>query len=150
MGHSSAQTYLQRSISRDRLCLGFSIQRILNGRHGLRRPKGLSMALCRLLGDQGRRAPKGLQYVVLLWLLCQPLSKDAYLAWHPVLGLGAEGGVSCTCLVNLIPQLTHCGFSPIGSQARCTGTSCRGTQPAAGSPKFISLITFSVVLNYSR
>lgn len=27
----------------------------------------LSMALCWLLGDPDRRAPKGLQYLVLLW-----------------------------------------------------------------------------------
>lgn len=39
-------------------------------------------------------------------------------------------------------QLTHCGFSSIGRQIRCTGT-----QLIIGSPELMSLTTFSVVLN---
>lgn len=46
----------------------------------------LSMALCWLLGDPDRRAPKGLQYLVLLWqedLPGEPLPKESY-------GLGSQ------------------------------------------------------------
>lgn len=97
MGHSSAQTYPQRSVSRERLCFGFSVQRTLNRRPRPQRLKVLSMALCWLLGDPGRRAPKGLQYPVLLWqegLPCQHLSKESHWSWYPVLDFGAEAGVS--------------------------------------------------------
>jgi hypothetical protein len=65
MGQSSALTYPQRSTFRE--LSGFSVQRILKRKAGLRRPKVLSMALFWFLWDPGRKAPQGFQYLVLLW-----------------------------------------------------------------------------------
>lgn len=104
----------------------------------------LSMALCWLLGDPDRRAPRGLKYLALLWqedLPGEP-SKRIIWAWLPMLDLGAEAAVSWNMFIKSYPQqLTRCGFGSVGSQTRYTGI-----QPIVGSPQ----LTFSVVLNYNR
>lgn len=82
---------------RERLCLGFSVQKTVNGRPWSEEAEGAQYGSV-LFCPRGprQRAPKHLQYLVLLWqegLPRQPLSKGSYWIWLPMLDFGAEAGV---------------------------------------------------------